>query len=186
MGPFLKAHPYIALAVSLAICFGAAGFASAYTIPSVRTWYTTIAKPSWWPPNWLLAPGVDHFVRDDGYRGVAGVAPAGKPTGRSGRARGVCDSIGIQYGLVAHFFRNAPARRGAGGYRGAVAGHCADHRFVLEHFENGPWLLVPYLAWVTFAMVLNGAICDTIPAQVRCTPKRALHWSFARQSLSDS
>src|SRR5579871_6689811 len=56
MVPWLKAHPYMALAVSLAICFGAAGFASAYTIPSVKTWYTTIAKPSWQPPNWLFGP----------------------------------------------------------------------------------------------------------------------------------
>mgnify|MGYP006293940421 CR=1 FL=1 len=44
----------------LALCIGApivvGGLNSIATRKSIRTWYPTIAKPSWTPPNWLFAP----------------------------------------------------------------------------------------------------------------------------------
>jgi len=46
----------IALAVSVGICFGAAGIGSILTTPSIATWYATLRKPGWTPPNWLFGP----------------------------------------------------------------------------------------------------------------------------------
>lgn len=44
----------------LALCIGApivvGGLNSIATRKSIRTWYPTIAKPRWTPPNWLFAP----------------------------------------------------------------------------------------------------------------------------------
>jgi len=46
----------IALIAILVICFAAAGLGSVATTPNIPTWYATLAKPSWNPPNWLFGP----------------------------------------------------------------------------------------------------------------------------------
>lgn len=45
-----------ALVVILIICFAAAGLGSVATTPNIPTWFATLAKPSWNPPNWLFGP----------------------------------------------------------------------------------------------------------------------------------
>jgi len=46
----------IGLAVSIAVCFGAAGLGSLLTTPSIEGWYAALLKPAWTPPNWLFGP----------------------------------------------------------------------------------------------------------------------------------
>ena len=46
----------IGLVVFVAICLGAAGFGSWLTLPSIGTWYATLTKPAWNPPNWIFGP----------------------------------------------------------------------------------------------------------------------------------
>jgi len=43
----------LGLAVSLALCFGAAWLGSQFT---PGEWYGRLVKPPWTPPNWLFAP----------------------------------------------------------------------------------------------------------------------------------
>lgn len=45
-----------ALAGFIAVSFVAAGLGSAATARGVITWFPTVVKPSWNPPNWLFAP----------------------------------------------------------------------------------------------------------------------------------
>ena len=40
----------------LVICFGTAGVGAALTAVSVRTWYQTLSKPAWTPPDWVFGP----------------------------------------------------------------------------------------------------------------------------------
>lgn len=42
--------------VSFVLVFVAAGIGNIFTISEITTWYTTLAKPSWTPPNWLFGP----------------------------------------------------------------------------------------------------------------------------------
>jgi tryptophan-rich sensory protein len=49
-------HPWIGLVVLLVVCFAAAGIGGAVTTPKIATWYTTLAKPSCNPPNWIFGP----------------------------------------------------------------------------------------------------------------------------------
>ncbi len=49
-------HPYLGLVIFLVVCFAAAGIGGAVTTPKIATWYSTLAKPSWNPPNWIFGP----------------------------------------------------------------------------------------------------------------------------------
>ena len=50
------ARQVITLAVAVGICLGAAGIGSVLTRPSIATWYATLRKPRWTPPNWVFGP----------------------------------------------------------------------------------------------------------------------------------
>jgi len=44
------------LLLFLIVTFAAAGLGSFFTASSIATWYPTLQKPSWNPPNWIFAP----------------------------------------------------------------------------------------------------------------------------------
>jgi translocator protein len=46
----------IGLALSIAVCVGAAGMGFMLTIPSIGGWYANLAKPVWTLPNWVFGP----------------------------------------------------------------------------------------------------------------------------------
>ena len=47
---------WVALAAFLAVCFAVAGIGGAVTATSVDTWYPTLAKPAFTPPDRLFGP----------------------------------------------------------------------------------------------------------------------------------
>ena len=49
-------HPWLALVVFLVVCFAAAGIGGAVTTPKIGGWYATLVKPTWNPPNWIFGP----------------------------------------------------------------------------------------------------------------------------------
>ena len=44
------------LIASILICQGVGSIGALFTSPAISTWYTTIQKPSFNPPNWIFAP----------------------------------------------------------------------------------------------------------------------------------
>ena len=51
-----KVSGIIKLITSITICLAAGVLGSIFTIPSIPTWYETLIKPSFTPPNWVFAP----------------------------------------------------------------------------------------------------------------------------------
>lgn len=49
-------HESVKLIVSITICLFAGFLGSFFTIPAIPTWYATLTKPSFAPPNWLFFP----------------------------------------------------------------------------------------------------------------------------------
>lgn len=41
---------------SIIACEGAGGIGSIFTIPAISTWYASLEKPAFTPPNWIFSP----------------------------------------------------------------------------------------------------------------------------------
>jgi len=51
-----KTGDALRLIVSIVVCQLAGGAGSVFTAPSISTWYITLRKPAFTPPNWVFAP----------------------------------------------------------------------------------------------------------------------------------
>ena len=145
------------LVVFLLLCFSVAAAASWVTIPQVASWYPTIAKPAWRPPDWLFGPVwtvLYAMIAVAGWR----VWCANARPGRSSAliafavqlALNLCWSP-VFFGL--HNIRLALAI--------IVALWFAIGMFFLLSWKVdrvASWLFLPYWLWVTFATALNFSI----------------------------
>lgn len=52
----IKIKDVVSLLISILICQGAGFIGSLFTRPSIPTWYATLAKPSFTPPNGVFSP----------------------------------------------------------------------------------------------------------------------------------
>ncbi len=149
---------WLKLILSLAVCQGAGLAGSVFNIQSIPTWYVTINKPFFNPPNWVFAPawttlfilmGIAlYLVWEKGYK-TKGVKPG-------------VDMFAVQLALnilwSAIFF----------GLRNPLFAFAEIFALWLAilltmwHFrkvsEKAFWLMVPYICWVSFASVLNLSI----------------------------
>lgn len=44
------------LGFAIIVCFAVAGIGSLFTMPSIPTWYASLSKPFFSPPNWIFGP----------------------------------------------------------------------------------------------------------------------------------
>ncbi len=56
MAPSPPKRPWLGLAVFLVLCFGVATLGGVATTPNIPNWYAGLARPSWTPPNWIFGP----------------------------------------------------------------------------------------------------------------------------------
>jgi len=52
----MKVNDIAKLAVSIVLCQLAGFLGSLFTIPAIPTWYQTLNKPFFTPPNWIFSP----------------------------------------------------------------------------------------------------------------------------------
>lgn len=52
----MKIAPIFKFIVSIVVCHLAGFIGSIFTTPAIPTWYASLNKPSFTPPNWLFAP----------------------------------------------------------------------------------------------------------------------------------
>jgi tryptophan-rich sensory protein len=155
-----------ALVISVLACSGAAAVGAIATSQSVMTWYRTLERPTWSPPDWLFGPvwtllyammAVAAFLVWRRGFGVPGQIPDVRPAVRIALV-----VFAVQLALNAlwswlFFAMRSPL---AGLIEIvvlwiAIAATIALF-WPLSRIAAG--MMVPYLAWVTFATALNGTL----------------------------
>ena len=147
----------LALVLLVGICVGIGGLGGAVTAASVTEWYPTLTKPSFNPPNWIFGPVWTTLYVMMGIAAWRVWRAADRDT-----ARGPLAVFALQLAVnlgwsVAFFGLRDPGL--------AVAVILALDLLVVATalmFRRidriAAMLLVPYLAWISFATVLNIAI----------------------------
>lgn len=144
------------LVLFLAVVAAAAGVGGLFTARSVGTWYRELNRPSWTPPGWLFSPvwtALYVMMAVAAWR-VWQVAGAG--------ARAALAAFGVQLVLNAGWSAVFFGLRSPGW---AFAELCALWLAIVativlftRHSLLAGVLMAPYVAWTTFAGVLNFAI----------------------------
>ncbi|WP_108881776.1 tryptophan-rich sensory protein [Anderseniella sp. Alg231-50] len=153
------ANQWLVLAGFIALCLAVAGIAGWATNQSVATWYLTLNRPSWTPPNWLFAPVWTLLYV---MMAVAAWQVWRVGGGFSGKARSALIIFFVQLALnFAWSFAFFAARSPALGLLVIVAMWLAIAATIAAFRpidRLAAWLLVPYLVWVSYATALNFSI----------------------------
>jgi tryptophan-rich sensory protein len=153
----------IKFVAAVGVCLLAGVVGGLFTSPAIPGWYAALNKPAFTPPNWVFAPawttlyvlmGLAAFlVWDKGWR-----RPVVKP------ALGVFAAQLVLNVLWSILFFGA--RSPAAGLVDIVALWLAIGASIVlfaRVSKAAAALMVPYLAWVTFATALNVAIVALNP-----------------------
>jgi tryptophan-rich sensory protein len=148
-------NQWLVLAGFIVLCL-ATGFIGGFaTQNSIDTWYAALAKPSWNPPNWIFAPVWTLLYI---MMGVAAwlVWKTGDRIGPAMVLFGLQLVFNLLWSLI--FF----GLRSPGLALIEVVFLWGSVLLTMLAFFGrqtaAGWLFVPYLAWVSFAAILNAAI----------------------------
>lgn len=154
----IKAIDIIRLAISIGVCLAAGFIGSIFTTASIPTWYTTLEKPSFNPPNWLFGPvwtilfilmGISAFL-------VWRVGLS-EPNVRIALIIFVIQLILNVFWSVAFFGLRSPIA----GLIVIIVLWVAILLTILSFAKvsiTAGILLIPYILWVSFASILNATI----------------------------
>jgi tryptophan-rich sensory protein len=152
-----RARDALGLAAFVALCFGAAALGGLVTAQSVTSWYPTLNKPAFTPPDWVFGPAwtlLYLMIALAGWRVWRARWPAG--------ARTAMIWYAVQLILnVAWSFIFFGARSIGFALVEIVVLLTAIVVSVVMFWRIdrlAGLLLVPYAAWVSFASVLNFAL----------------------------
>ena len=148
----------IPLVLSIGVCFLAAGIGSRFTTSAIDTWYTTLQKPFFNPPNWIFGPvwtllylimGISLYI--------VWIAKVEKKA----KLQGITFFF-IQLALnvlwsILFFGLKSPSAAFVGIVLLWLAIFLTIKNFLKISMFAG-WFLIPYIAWVSLASVLNLSI----------------------------
>ena len=149
-----RKHPWLALVILVMACFAVAGLGGLATTPNIPTWYAGLTKPSWTPPGWLFGPVWSVLYLS--------MAVAAWLVWRKGNAVMTLVLFAVQLAFNAawswlFFGLHSPGL----GFADIVLLWAAIVATTIAFWRRSlvaGLLFVPYLAWVSFASVLNFAI----------------------------
>lgn len=144
------------LLLLLVVCFGVEASAALVTQPAVEGWYQGIAKPGWTPPDmafpivWTLLYLMMALA--------AWLAWRAAPRAASGALWPFFIQLALNASWSYAFFGFAQIALGFVILLALVLAVLATMTAFAQRSATAAWLLVPYLLWIGYAAVLNGAI----------------------------
>jgi benzodiazapine receptor len=152
-----RKHKWLALVGWLATPFAVAAVSGFFTAHSIPVWYAGIAKPDFNPPNWVFGPVWSVLYA---LMGVAAwlVWRLPESAGRTRALRWFWLQLLLNFAWSWIFFGQHWILAAA---VEVVVLWLAILMMTLEYARvkrTAAWLTTPYLAWVTFAAVLNWAV----------------------------
>lgn len=146
-----------ALAGFVLLCLGAGGLGAIFTSRSLENWYPDLVKPSWNPPDFVFAPvWTTLFV----LMGVAGWLIWRAPPHPSRRRALVFFTIQLLLNSLWSMLFFGLQSPGLALVEIALlwVAILLTMASALTSSRAAAWLLAPYLAWVSFAALLNASI----------------------------
>lgn len=154
---WLKPRSLIRLVICLAVCFAAAALGSLMTLPSIPTWYAALNKPSFSPPNWIFGP-----VWTVLYAMMAiafwRVWTLGRGTALQVAALAFAVQLVLNVAWSGAFFGLHSPGLAVAVIVALVLAIIATMGAFSRIDGRAVWLLVPYLAWVSFATALSTSV----------------------------
>lgn len=141
---------------------GVAQVISLAAAPHILGWYNRLNKPKWTPPKWLFGPAWGVMYTAQSYAGWKVLAKQGV-RGRAPWLWGI--QLALNFAWQPLFFNGHKLKWALGDILAldlAIAATALEFR---KHDRNAAALLLPYLAWTTFATALNYKIMDMNPPQ---------------------
>ena len=141
------------------ICVAVGYFSGIVTRASIETWYPTLIKPSFNPPNWIFAPVWTLLYM---MMGVAGGLIWSKSDINKNLVKTALWLFAIQLILNAlwsylFFGLHSPMLAGMENVLLWVMIFATYKQFA-KIDNTAAYLMLPYLTWVSFAMILNANI----------------------------
>lgn len=149
-----RKQSWLALVALIVICFAVAGLGGMATTPSIPNWYAGLTKPPWTPPSWLFGPVWSVLYLS--------MTVAAWLAWRKGNALVPLSLFAAQltFNLAWSWLFFGLHNPGAG-FIDIILLWAAIAATLIAFWRQSPvagMLFVPYLAWVSFAAVLNFAI----------------------------
>jgi len=146
-----------AFLLSLIIPLAVGGISGFFTVSAIPGWYQTIQKPSWNPPNWVFGPvWTTLYVLMGIAMYLIWTQPRTEQRQRALYLNAAQLILNFFWSLI---FFNLHAIGSALIEIIILWVVIVQTMFAYDRvYKPAAWLLLPYIVWVTFATILNGAI----------------------------
>ena len=153
----LRGHSKLVLLGFLCGTYAVASISTVITVPSISTWYATLAKPSFNPPNQVFGPVWTLLYT---LMAIAAWLVWRHPDSKLRRAGLIWFGIQLFFNFAWSFlfFRSHQAILAFGDILLLALAIAISMSYFFRVSKAAGWMMVPYLAWVSFASVLNFAI----------------------------
>ena len=150
-----KIKPYF---ICIAICILVEIFAGLITTPSVNTWYKTLIKPDFTPPNWLFAPvwSLLYLMMGFAWGHINAIASDSRIIKKANTLFVIQLIFNALWSLIYFGAHNVSYALLDIIFLWLSLSFTVYQFFKISKLSG--WLLVPYILWTSYATILNASI----------------------------